>query len=84
MAKFVKINNGVYNTDTIDYLKPGLVKLKEGISLASNGSLISIDQEEHDRIEKELLNGKDGLEKEIGYLTTAVRDLWNLLRARLH
>lgn len=47
---------------------------------------IIVSAEEGDAIKKMLLEPaqKDALSQEVHYLTTAVRDLWQLLRARLH
>lgn len=44
----------------------------------------SINAGRTERIRKELLkDGGDGLAGEVGALTAAVRDLWQLLRARM-
>ena len=46
---------------------------------------IIIPQNEADQITKKLLAGNDNdLAKEVHTLSVAVRELWNLLRARLH
>ena len=46
---------------------------------------IIVRTEEADEITKALVKDSSGnLAKEVSSLTTAVRDLWNLLRARMH
>lgn len=54
----------------------------------STGDIHRITSQEADEIKAALLSPsgktKDPLATEISHLTTAMRDLWNLLRARLH
>lgn len=46
---------------------------------------ILVPEEEADRIKKKLLSGSSAsLSAEVQALTAAVRDLWQLLRARMH
>ena len=45
---------------------------------------VIVMQGDAERIRKELLKDGDGLAGEVRALTAAVRDLWNLLRVRLH
>lgn len=46
---------------------------------------VFVTTDEAEQIKKALLSDKkDSLSTEVSHLTTAIRDLWNLLRARMH
>ncbi len=87
--KYVPKDTRVINTGCISQI----VKLKtDGTIQLSRIQMsddyhddIIIPQKEADEITKKLLVGNDeSLAKEIHTLSVAVRELWNLLRARLH
>ena len=70
--------------DTISQIRSKSSEVKRII--LSTGQEVNISSEEAEEIKKALLSGqkKDTLSEEVSHLTAAVRDLWNLLRARMH
>lgn len=78
MSKFIKIKDKdiVVNTRHIvrvDILPHGNIRLSDGTS-------IPVDNTEAKKITDTLIAEK---ESDINHLTLAIRDLWNLLRARM-
>lgn len=77
MSKFIKIKDTVINTRHIvkvDILPYGNIRLSDGTS-------IPVDDTEAKKITDVLIAEK---ESDISRLTLAIRDLWKLLRARMH
>ena len=81
----------VINLNTIlqirdESLPDGSAKLNRlVISLTDHNEDIIIRKEEADNIKKQLIrDGGDATAKELGTLNVVLRDLWSLLRARLH
>lgn len=76
MSKFIKIKDTVVNTRHIvkvDIMPYGNIRLSDGTS-------IPVDDTEAKKITDILIAER---ESEINRLTLAIRDLWNLLRARM-
>ena len=75
--RMVRTETFSYQDDTFTY---GRLSISE---VQDDDLLVSL--EEAEQIKKELLSNqkKDSLSTEVSHLTAAVRDLWNLLRARM-
>lgn len=91
MARFLKLRNGdLVNHEAVDNLRTieSLEETKYYLD-HSHGYSVKLSKEEYDKYSEELNStsktdsSNKNLTEEIKHLTMAIRDLWNLLRARL-
>lgn len=82
MKRFIKIGGVVYNTDVIETVSDRLVTFN-GATIPTNQTRLGITPTEAEQIQKALLSEETPLSKEVSALTHVIRDLWNLLRARM-
>lgn len=75
MEQFIKINGDVYNVDTIEAVTDDNVVFK-------NQTKIKIAPEDIESIKRKLLNNP--LVQAIERLTTAVHNVYDIIRARVH
>lgn len=88
-AYYIPMDSQVIRLDAIRRMYPEAVsddsvKLTRLAMTENPQDDILISAEEAEEIKKKLLKGQDrALENEISHLTAAIRDLWQLLRARM-
>ena len=74
------------NPEMVRTIRPHEVKELFYVSFSENSEPIVVKKEEVTKILEACRQKQDTAEavKQISYLTSAIRDLWQLLRARLH
>lgn len=75
MGQFIKIYDDVYNIDTIEAVTGNIVKFKDETS-------IHLRPEDAESFKKKLLNNP--FLQAIERLTTAVQNVYEIIRARVH
>lgn len=79
MSRFINVNGTRINTDHISNYFPGKDSKRTYICIDGTADPYNIPIEEIDKLVAE-----SEKEKEISNLTAVIRQLWELLRARLH